>query len=115
MRLIYEAFLRSTIRPRPRVLREPGIGEIHAGTPREAKKRIRMENAAHDDHRMCPHDIDGRGTPKIPQMVSADNYIVASTPHMVPPSPRIQLRRRYPDRRLPNPYDNKCDSEENYS
>ena len=42
-----------------------------------------MKDAADDDHRMGPHDINHRVARKLPEMVGADDCVVVTTPNFV--------------------------------
>ena len=47
------------------------------------EERILLKNAADDDHRMRPHDVDHRVASKFSEMVGADDRIVVTTPHII--------------------------------
>jgi hypothetical protein len=42
-----------------------------------------MKDAADDDHRMRPHDVNHRFSPKFRKMVRADDRVVVATPHII--------------------------------
>jgi hypothetical protein len=42
-----------------------------------------LKNAADDDHRMCPHDVNHRVSSKFREIVGADHGIVAAAPYIV--------------------------------
>src|SRR5882762_1192141 len=50
---------------------------------RRYKERILLEDAADDDHRMRPHDVDDRVSTKFRKIVHADDRIVVATPHII--------------------------------
>jgi hypothetical protein len=42
-----------------------------------------MQEAADDDHRMRPHDVDHRVASKFAELVGADHRVVVTTPDIV--------------------------------
>src|SRR2546427_4503551 len=50
---------------------------------RRYKERILLEDAADDDHRMRPHDVNHRVSSKFRKMVRADDRVVVATPHII--------------------------------
>ena len=53
------------------------------------EERILLKNAADDDHRMRPHDVNHGIASKFRQMVGADDRIVVAAPHLI--HPRFEL------------------------
>ncbi len=60
------------------------------------KERIVLKNAADDDHRMRPLDVNHRVSSEFRQMVRADDRVVMATPHII--YTRFELNE------LPSPY-----------
>src|ERR1700730_1940970 len=50
---------------------------------RRYKERILLEDAADDDHRMRPHNVNHRVSSKFRKIVHADDSIVVATPHII--------------------------------
>src|SRR5438132_8781069 len=46
-------------------------------------ERIPLKNAADDDDRVRPHDVDDRVAPELGEVVCADHCVVMATPHFV--------------------------------
>src|SRR6202140_3443186 len=51
--------------------------------PRRHEERIPLKDAADDDHRMRPHDVDHGVAAELPKVVGADHRIVVMTPDVV--------------------------------
>src|SRR5215467_5555453 len=47
------------------------------------KKRILLKNAADDDHRMCPKDVNHSVTTKLAKTVRADDRVLMAAPQFV--------------------------------
>jgi hypothetical protein len=56
---------------------------------RRHKERILLKDAADDNHGMRSHDVNHRVTPKTAEMVSTDDRVVVTKPHVV--YPRLEL------------------------
>jgi hypothetical protein len=50
---------------------------------RRYKERILLKDAADDDHGMSSHDINHSVTPKTPEMVSTDDRVIVTKPHVI--------------------------------
>ena len=48
-------------------------------------ERIRLKNAADDDHRMCAYDIDDRIASELGKIVNANDHIFVAAPHVIHP------------------------------
>ena len=48
-----------------------------------------LKDAADDDHRMGPHDVDHLIASKLPEMVGANDRVFVTTPHII--HPRFEL------------------------
>src|ERR1700683_541089 len=46
-------------------------------------ERIPVQEAADDNHRMRPHDVDYRVAPKFAELVGTDHRVVVTTPHII--------------------------------
>ena len=47
------------------------------------KEGILLKDAADDDHRMGPHDVNHRVAPEFAEMVGADDCVVVAAPHVI--------------------------------
>src|ERR1700677_120953 len=59
------------------------LAKFSQGLIRRYKEGILLKDAADDDHGVGPHDVNHRVTPKTPEMVSADDRVVVTKPHVV--------------------------------
>ena len=59
--------------------------------PRRHEERIVLENAADDDHRMRPHNVNHSVSAEFRKMVRTDDRIVVASPHIV--DPRFKLNQ----------------------
>src|ERR1035441_7902054 len=61
---------------------------------RRHEERILLENAADDNHRMGPHDVNHRVTAKFSKLVGADDRVVVTLPHIIDNAIRTQPGHR---------------------
>src|SRR5215472_17519192 len=57
-------------------LRGPPFAELTQELLWRDKKRILLKNAADDDHRMCPKDVNHSVSAKFPKMIGADDSVL---------------------------------------
>src|SRR5580700_4054540 len=50
---------------------------------RRDKERILLKNAADNDHRMGPHDVDDRVSSELPEMIRADDGVLVMLPDFI--------------------------------
>ena len=53
------------------------------------EERILLEYSANDNHRMRPHDVNHRVSPKLSETVCANDYVIMAPPDFVHPRPEL--------------------------
>src|SRR5215467_819303 len=66
-----------------RSLPGPPFAELSQELLWRDKKRILLKNAADDDHRMCPKDVNHSVSAKFPKMIGADDSVLMVVPQFV--------------------------------
>src|SRR5580658_5727855 len=70
-------------RRRRRTLRSSPFAKLTQKLLGGHKKRVLLEDAADDDHRMRPYDVDNRVPAKFRKVIHTDDRIVVTTPHII--------------------------------
>src|SRR5579871_6828923 len=61
----------------------PPLSKFQQKLLRRHEERILLQDTANDDERMRPHDVNHRVASKLSQMISADDRVVMTAPHVV--------------------------------